>query len=100
MVEITWTCCLDEYASIRAGRANPHVLDTLTQLIITAPRPRFSRSATSPFRKPRMIVIQPWERSLFKEIEKAILASDLGINPNNDGNVHPPCIPGTDRGAQ
>ena len=77
---------LDEYASIRAGRANPHVLDRLRIDYYGTPTPiQQVGNVTVP--EARMIVIQPWEKSLVKEIEKAILVSDLGINPTNDGNV-------------
>lgn len=77
---------LNEYASIRAGRANPHVLDRLRIDYYGTPTPiQQVGNVTVP--EARMIVIQPWEKSLLKEIEKAILVSDLGINPTNDGNV-------------
>ena len=77
---------LDEYASIRAGRANPHVLDRLRIDYYGTPTPiQQVGNVTVP--EARMIVIQPWEKSLLKENEKAILVSDLGINPTNDGNV-------------
>ena len=77
---------LDEYASNRAGRANPHVLDRLRIDYYGTPTPiQQVGNVTVP--EARMIVIQPWEKSLLKEIEKAILVSDLGINPTNDGNV-------------
>ena len=77
---------LDEYASIRAVRANPHVLDRLRIDYYGTPTPiQQVGNVTVP--EARMIVIQPWEKSLLKEIEKAILVSDLGINPTNDGNV-------------
>ena len=77
---------LDEYASIRAGRANPHVLDRLRIDYYGTPTPIHQvGNVTVP--EARMIVNQPWEKSLLKEIEKAILVSDLGINPTNDGNV-------------
>ena len=77
---------LDEYASISAGRANPHVLDRLRIDYYGTPTPiQQVGNVTVP--EARMIVIQPWEKSLLKEIEKAILVSDLGINPTNDGNV-------------
>ena len=77
---------LDEYASIRAGRANPHVLDRLRIDYYGTPTPiQQVGNVTVP--EARMILIQPWEKSLLKEIEKAILVSDLGINPTNDGNV-------------
>ena len=77
---------LDEYASIRAGRANPHVLDRLRIDYYGTPTP-FQQVGNVTVPEARMIVIQPWETSLFMEIEKAILVSDLGINPTNDGNV-------------
>ena len=83
---------LDEYASIRAGRANPHVLDRLRIDYYGTPTPiQQVGNVTVP--EARMIVIQPWEKSLLKEIEKAILVSDLGINPTNDGNVIRPVFP-------
>ena len=75
---------LDEYASIRAGRANPHVLDKLRVDYYGTPTP-LQQVANVSVPEPRMILIQPWERKLIKDIEKAILTSDLGINPNNDG---------------
>ena len=77
---------LDEYASIRAGRANPHVLDRLRIDYYGTPTPiQQVGNVTVP--EARMIVIQPWEKSLLKEIEKAIMTSDIGINPSNDGSV-------------
>ena len=77
---------LDEYASIRAGRANPHVLDRLRIDYYGTPTPiQQVGNVTVP--EARMIVIQPWEKKLIKDIEKAILTSDLGINPNNDGSA-------------
>ena len=77
---------LDEYASSRAGRANPHVLDRLRIDYYGTPTPiQQVGNVTVP--EARMIVIQPLEKRLLKEIEKAILVSDLGINPTNDGNV-------------
>ena len=77
---------LNEYASIRAGRANPHVLDRLRIDYYGTPTPiQQVGNVTVP--EARMIVIQPWEKKLIKDIEKAILTSDLGINPNNDGSA-------------
>ncbi|MBQ8662404.1 MAG: ribosome recycling factor [Eubacterium sp.] len=77
---------LDEFGSIRAGRANPHVLDQIRVDYYGAPTPLQSvANITVP--EARMIVIQPWEASMVKVIEKAILVSDLGINPTNDGKV-------------
>lgn len=77
---------LDEYSSIRAGRANPHVLDKLRVDYYGTPTP-LQQVGNISVPEARMIVIQPWERSLLKAIEKAILTSDLGINPTNDGNT-------------
>lgn len=77
---------LEEFGSIRAGRANPHVLDQIKVDYYGAPTPLQSvANITVP--EARMIVIQPWEASMVKVIEKAILVSDLGINPTNDGKV-------------
>lgn len=75
-----------DYASIRAGRANPHVLDKLRVNYYGTPTPiQQVGNVTVP--EARIIQIAPWEKSLLKEIEKAILTSDIGINPTNDGNV-------------
>lgn len=73
-----------ELATIRAGRANPHVLDKLTVDYYGSPTP-IQQVANVSVPEARMIQIQPWEKSLLKEIEKAILVSDIGINPTNDG---------------
>ena len=72
--------------TIRAGRANPHVLDKIRVDYYGSPTP-IQQVANISIPEARMIVIQPWERSLIKEIEKAILTSELGINPSNDGSV-------------
>ena len=77
---------LDEFSSIRAGRANPHVLDKLKVDYYGTPTP-IQQVGNINVPEARMIVIQPWEKSLLKAIEKAILTSDLGINPTNDGNA-------------
>ncbi|MBP3702752.1 MAG: ribosome recycling factor [Lachnospiraceae bacterium] len=77
---------LDEYTSIRAGRANPHILDKVMVDYYGAPSPLQSVANIS-VPEARMIQIQPWEASLIKEIEKAILSSDLGLNPVNDGKI-------------
>lgn len=84
-MEKSYEVLLDEYTSIRAGRANPHVLDKLKVDYYGTPTP-FQQVANISVPEPRMILIQPWERSLMKPIEKAIQTSDLGINPNNDGS--------------
>lgn len=76
----------DEYASIRAGRANPHVLDKIRVDYYGTPTP-IQQVGNVSVPEARMIVIQPWEKNLLKVIEKAILTSDLGINPTNDGTV-------------
>ena len=76
---------LNEYASIRAGRANPHVLDKIKVDYYGTPTP-LQQVGNVSVPEARMIVIQPWEKSLLKAIEKAILTSELGINPTNDGN--------------
>ena len=75
-----------ELTTIRAGRANPHILDKLTVDYYGAPTP-IQQVANISVPEARMIQIQPWESSLIKGIEKAILTSDLGLNPNNDGKV-------------
>ena len=75
-----------DYATIRAGRANPHVLDQLTVDYYGVPS-GIQQVANVSVPEPRMLLIQPWEKSLIKSIEKAILTSDLGLNPSNDGSV-------------
>lgn len=75
-----------EYATIRAGRANPHILDKLKIDYYGTPTP-FQQVANVSVPEARMIQIQPWESSLIKEIEKAIINSDLGLTPNSDGKV-------------
>ena len=75
-----------EFATIRAGRANPHILDKITVDYYGAPTP-LQQVANISVPEPRLIQIQPWENSLIKKIEKAILASDLGLNPSNDGKI-------------
>ena len=75
-----------EFGTIRAGRANPHVLDRIMVEYYGAPTP-LQQVANISVPEARMIQIQPWEGSLVKEIEKAINMSDLGINPTNDGKV-------------
>ena len=76
----------EEFASIRAGRANPHVLDKLRVDYYGTPTP-IQQVGNISVPEARVIVIAPWEKSLLKAIEKAIQASDIGINPNNDGNT-------------
>ncbi|WP_099468843.1 ribosome recycling factor [Konateibacter massiliensis] len=75
-----------DFASIRAGRANPHILDRLKVDYYGTPTP-IQQVANVNVPEARMIQIQPWEGSMLKEIEKAILTSDLGLNPTNDGKT-------------
>ncbi len=75
-----------EYGTIRAGRANPHVLDRIKVDYYGTPTP-LQQVGNISVPEARMIVIQPWEKNLLKVIEKAIMTSDLGINPTNDGTV-------------
>ena len=76
----------NEFASIRAGRANPAVLDKVFVDYYGTQTPVNQMAAIS-VAEARILVIQPWDRSTLKLIEKAILASDIGINPTNDGSV-------------
>ena len=75
-----------EFSTIRAGRANPHVLDKIKVNYYGSTTP-IQQVGNITVPEPRMIQIAPWEKSLIKEIEKAIMASDVGITPSNDGNV-------------
>ena len=81
----TMEVLLADYGTIRAGRANPHVLDKIKVDYYGTPTP-LQQVGNVSVPEARMIVIQPWEKSLLKAIEKAILTSELGINPTNDGN--------------
>ena len=76
----------EELTTIRAGRANPHILDKITVDYYGSPTP-LQQVANITVPEARMIQIQPWESSLIKSIEKAILTSDLGLNPSNDGKL-------------
>ena len=77
---------MSDFASVRAGRANAAVLDKITVDYYGAPTPLNQVAAiSSP--DPRSLMIQPWDSTLLKAIEKAIQTSDLGINPQNDGSV-------------
>jgi ribosome recycling factor len=75
-----------ELNAIRAGRANPHVLDKLTVENYGVETP-LAQVGNITVPEARLLQIQPWDASLLKKIEKAINASDLGINPTNDGKV-------------
>lgn len=82
----TVNALLGEYASIRAGRANPNVLDKVTVEYYGVPTPVNQVAAVS-VPEARTLLIQPWDKSTLKLIEKAILTSDIGLNPQNDGSV-------------
>lgn len=75
-----------DYKSVRAGRANASVLDRITVDYYGVPTPIQQMAAVS-IPEPRVLMIQPWDTSAMKDIEKAILLSDIGINPQNDGRV-------------
>ncbi len=77
---------LNEYAGIRAGRANPAVLDKITVEYYGVPTPVQQVAAIS-VPDARTLLITPWDKTTLKDIERAILTSDLGINPQNDGSV-------------
>lgn len=82
--------CLDylvaEFAAVRAGRANPNVLNKIRVDYYGTPTP-IQQVANVSVPEPRMIQIAPWDKTMIKAIEKAIMTSELGINPNNDGVV-------------
>ena len=77
---------VSDLATIRAGRANPHVLDKIRVDYYGTPTP-LNQVGNISVPEPRMLQISPWEKPLLKEIEKAILTSDVGITPTNDGSV-------------
>ena len=76
----------DDLASIRAGRANPHVLDKIKVDYYGTPTP-IQQVGNVSIPEARIIQIAPWDKTLIKDIEKALMASDLGITPSNDGAV-------------
>ena len=76
----------EKFSEVRAGRANPAILNKVKIDYYGTPTP-INQVAGVSVPEARLIVIQPWDASVLKEIEKAILASDIGINPNNDGKV-------------
>lgn len=76
----------EELLSVRAGRANPGILDKITVDYYEVPTP-INQLANISVPEARVIVIQPWEARILPDIEKAIQKSDIGINPNNDGKV-------------
>ena len=75
-----------DLGTIRAGRANPHVLDKIKVNYYGTPTP-IQQVGNITVPEPRMLQIAPWEKSLIKEIEKAIMMSDVGITPSNDGTL-------------
>ena len=75
----------ENLSEIRAGRANPAILNKITINYYGTPTP-INQVAGISVPEARLIVIQPWDASILKEIEKEILKADIGINPNNDGN--------------
>jgi ribosome recycling factor len=75
-----------DYQTIRAGRANPHVLDKIKVDYYGTPTP-LQQVGNISVPEPRIIQIQPWEKKMIREIEKAIMTSNLGINPTNDGST-------------
>ncbi|NLJ87189.1 MAG: ribosome recycling factor [Epulopiscium sp.] len=82
----TITALEKEFNMIRAGRANPHILDRISVNYYGVPTP-LQQVANVTVPEARMIQIQPWDSSIMKDIEKAILASDIGITPTSDGKV-------------
>lgn len=82
----TFNNLLSEFATIRAGRANPSILNKIRVDYYGTPTP-LQQIGNITVPEPRILQIQPWEASMVKEIEKAILTSDLGINPTNDGKT-------------
>ena len=85
-MEKTISVFTEKLSEVRAGRANPAILNKVKIDYYGTPTP-ISQVAGISVPEARLIVIQPWDASVLKEIEKAILASDIGINPNNDGKV-------------
>ena len=85
-MEKTISVYSEKLAEVRAGRANPAILNKVKINYYGTPTP-INQVAGISVPEARLIVIQPWDVSILKEIEKSILASDLGINPNNDGKV-------------
>lgn len=77
---------INELRSIRAGRANPHILDKVVVDYYGTPTP-INNMANVSIPEARLLVISPWDKSQLKNIERAILAANVGINPNNDGHV-------------
>ncbi len=85
-MNITLDVLKNEFASIRAGRANPHVLDKVMVDYYGQATP-INQVGNITVPEARVLMIQPWDASVMKELERALLASDVGITPNNDGKV-------------
>ena len=85
-MEKTINVYAEKLSEVRAGRANPAILNKVKIDYYGTPTP-INQVAGISVPEARLIMIQPWDASILKEIEKAILASDIGINPNNDGKV-------------
>ena len=82
----TYDYLMTDFGAIRAGRANPHVLDKIKVNYYGTPTP-IQQVGNITVPEPRMLQIAPWEKSLIKDIEKAIMMSDVGITPSNDGTL-------------
>lgn len=82
----SYDALLRDYSTIRAGRANPHVLDKIKVDYYGTPTP-LQQVGNISVPEARIILIQPWEKKMIREIERAINTSDLGINPTNDGSA-------------
>lgn len=85
-LEKTLSVLREEFTAIRAGRANPHILDKLQVEAYGGMSPLNQLGNVSAL-DARCLMISPWDKSLLKAIEKAILQSNIGLNPSNDGNV-------------
>lgn len=85
-MEKTISVLVENFAEVRAGRANPAILNKIKVDYYGTPTP-INQVAGISVPEARLIVIQPWDASLLKEIEKEILKAEIGINPNNDGKV-------------
>lgn len=86
------TATKEEFAGVRTGRANPSLLERVEADYYGTPTP-ITQLATISVPEPRLLVIQPWDKSSISSIEKAILQSELGLNPSNDGNVIRVAVP-------
>lgn len=85
-MEKTINVLKETLSTLRAGRANPHVLDKITVSYYGTPTP-INQVGNIAVPEPRVLTISPWDASILKDVEKAIMASDLGINPSNDGKI-------------